>query len=380
MFGPAPQGSALRFSLFGFPVAVAPSFLFVVLVLGVQPGVTVALIATWLVVVFVSVLVHELGHATVAHRLGAKPRIDLYGFGGMTSSSFRRELGRREQLALSLAGPFFGFGLGLVLLVLRLFVGHLDHRELDFALAAGLWANFAWGLINLLPVLPLDGGHVLAQLLPGAPATRMRRAAWASIITGGAAAVGLLAFGQFFGGILFGMLVASNITAVRDHRRDDHIGEASAALDQLRSGDTEAAGRLVRLARAAKERNDGQAILGALMAELVLAGRAGEAAALLSDPLAPPEPSLHALVTVGTSRGEHGLIELTEMAAREPTVHVGYHLVLAAVVAGRPDIAIETFDRVPALREPEILDAATRAAMRAGQPELAATLAARVAG
>jgi Zn-dependent protease len=374
VFGPAPQGAALRFTLFGFPVAIAPSFLLVAVLLGVNDGATVALVATWVAVVVVSMLVHELGHATVARRLGGVPRIDLYGLGGLTTTQLPRELRRTESLTLSLAGPFFGFALGGALIAVRLLVGDTDSRELDFALAAGLWANFGWGLVNLLPVLPLDGGNVLAQLLPGSHRTRYRRAAIASVVTASAAAVALLAFGLFIGAVLFGMLVATNITTVRNHQRDGDIGDAIAALERVRAGDPAAPGQLLELARGTRERVDAQSMLGALIADLVLAGRAEEAERFLADPLAPPEPSLHALVAVGRSGGGHGLVDLTEMAEREPTVHVAYHLVLAAVVAGRSDIARDTVDRLPALRHPDILPAAVRAAERAGRPDLAAAL------
>ena len=206
----------LGFRLFGFPVRVEPWFVVVAAVLGWNSDSTIGSLLVWIAVVFVSVLVHELGHAVAARSRGADPvRIDLYGFGGLTRFSPRRPLGRVEAAGISLAGPFSGMALGGVVALIVAVVGLPDGDLPEFAVRAALWVNLGWGLINLLPVLPLDGGHVLTAVLPGDEGARHTRAAWASVVIGAAAAVAFFAIGLPFGAMLFVMFAASNLATAR---------------------------------------------------------------------------------------------------------------------------------------------------------------------
>ncbi|HXN55240.1 MAG TPA: hypothetical protein VN874_03150, partial [Myxococcales bacterium] len=73
----------LRFRLGPFPVTLEASFLIsAVFLSGLSRG--PVQIALWVAVVFVSVLVHELGHALVGLWLGGRPEIILQGLGGVT--------------------------------------------------------------------------------------------------------------------------------------------------------------------------------------------------------------------------------------------------------------------------------------------------------
>ena len=78
------MGSVLRFRLFGMPVTVRGSFLLIAAIIGFigvgNPQRTIALIA----VIFVSILIHELGHAVTARMYGSEVAIELNGFGGLT--------------------------------------------------------------------------------------------------------------------------------------------------------------------------------------------------------------------------------------------------------------------------------------------------------
>ena len=62
-----------RFRVLGFPVHVHWSFVLFVGILGWRPGVSWQELGIWLVLAFVAVLVHELGHAVAARRTGAAP-------------------------------------------------------------------------------------------------------------------------------------------------------------------------------------------------------------------------------------------------------------------------------------------------------------------
>ena len=74
----------LNFSLLGIPVRVHPFFWLVALMLNYRLG-DVASVLTWIAAVFLAILVHELGHASVMRAYGFRPWITLYGFGGLAS-------------------------------------------------------------------------------------------------------------------------------------------------------------------------------------------------------------------------------------------------------------------------------------------------------
>ena len=149
----------------GIPTKLDPSFFVLSLFLGASRGLNLPLLLEWLVVVFISVLVHELGHALVARRFGLSPQITLYSMGGLTSWSEDIEIAPWKNLAISLAGPAAGFLLGGVLfLAAPTLLRAVPSELLTVAYYDLLWVNIGWGVFNLFPILPLDGGHVLLTL------------------------------------------------------------------------------------------------------------------------------------------------------------------------------------------------------------------------
>jgi stage IV sporulation protein FB len=163
----------------------------------------------WIGVVFVSILVHELGHALAARSYGWQPWITLHGFGGLASyrPTYRSPV---AQILISFAGPFAGFFFaGLILLVLRA-TGHALYAgwphsilpvEFDRFESPGLnrlvfyllYVNVFWGLVNLLPIWPLDGGRISQEVLSLVnPREGLQMALWLSIFV--AAGAGLLAW------------------------------------------------------------------------------------------------------------------------------------------------------------------------------------------
>ena len=157
----------LKFSLFGMPVAVEWWFWLAAVLLGggaaAQDPDDWAVVAVWVGVVFVSVLVHELGHAMAGKRFGAVPAIRLHGFGGVTflpGASFNRA----QHILVSAAGPIAGLLLGLGVLALNKTVSDLPVLA-RVAVQHALYVNFVWTFVNLLPIQPLDGGQILGQVL-----------------------------------------------------------------------------------------------------------------------------------------------------------------------------------------------------------------------
>jgi Zn-dependent protease len=208
----------LRARLFGFPVHLDLSFVVVMAFLGYYPGVSVTDMALWLLITPVAVLVHELGHAFTARAAGAQPQIALAGFGGVTTFVPPGPLSRVRSLGISLAGPAVGLAVGAVLvLVNRSFGDGLDPTGWQSsALRAGIWTCLGWSVLNLLPVLPLDGGQAMRELLPGAPERRARRAAGVSLVVAGlAAVVAAVVLGQVFLAIFMVFFAVTNALSLR---------------------------------------------------------------------------------------------------------------------------------------------------------------------
>lgn len=149
----------------GIPTKVEPSFLALSIFLAASRGLNLLLLLEWLIVVFISVLLHEVGHALVARRFGLSPQITLYSMGGRTSWSEVTEISPPKDLAISLAGPAAGFILGGILFVAGpTLLSTVPSELLIVAYHDLLWVNIGWGVFNLFPILPLDGGHVLLTL------------------------------------------------------------------------------------------------------------------------------------------------------------------------------------------------------------------------
>lgn len=237
----------MAFRLFGVNVEVHFTFWFTTLLLGTGLGGEFdprkALV--WTVVVFVSVLVHELGHAFAVKLQGIEPEIRLHGMGGTTSYRVLLQLPRRSEIFISLAGPFAGFLFGAVVLAVAHFVLRTHHFAIGlwglrlmplqagfarYAVDSLLFVNFAWGLVNLIPALPFDGGHVLESALGP---RRVRAALIVSLLVAVGAAGFFMLRGMYWAAMLFGM---SAFHSVRRLQTDEPVE----ALPQARTAPREA--------------------------------------------------------------------------------------------------------------------------------------------
>jgi len=143
-------------SVLGFPVELNLSFLLllglVLIAFGGVGGVALVLL------VFGSVLLHELGHAVVARKLGVHiAGIELSFFGGAAKMVQMPRTATHEAL-IAAAGP----AVSLVLGGLGLGLGALTGTWLLTWLG---WTNLIIAAFNLLPALPMDGGRILRALL-----------------------------------------------------------------------------------------------------------------------------------------------------------------------------------------------------------------------
>jgi len=153
----------LRFSG-PIPISIYPAFWIFAALIGYLN--TASLIGTfvWIGIILVSVLFHEFGHALTALFFKQKPRIELVALGGLTYHEGGGALPLWKQFFIVFNGPLFGF-----LLVIGAFfllkVPALKTGMVGSILSLTYLVNLFWTVVNLLPVLPLDGGQLMRILI-----------------------------------------------------------------------------------------------------------------------------------------------------------------------------------------------------------------------
>lgn len=259
---PNPTPYDLRFRLLDTPVRVSPWFWLGMLLIGPKAGSSRALIepretVIWTACVFVSILLHEFGHALMARAFGSRSRITLIALGGLCELDEPRQSWGRRVL-ISAAGPaiqlaflvgIMAGGVGLLGMSWRgnLFLGEyflglgspgrIWREDLGVLADVGnikaqfYWylfqINWLWPLLNLLPLWPLDGGQILHAAL--SRANPRHGARWTHIVS--MACGGLLAFyalsrmdfsegqGDYFRVLFFGFFAVVNYQMLQVHHR-----------------------------------------------------------------------------------------------------------------------------------------------------------------
>src|SRR5262249_39941069 len=136
--------------IFGIPVKIDPSFLFICALLAFSRLSTPAFLIEWLIVIFVSILVHELGHALVVRSFGLSPQIMLYSMGGLTSWREEKAISPQKHILISLAGPFAGFLFGGLVYLTDWALHDLFADQFGAQTYIDLmFVNLGWGIFNL---------------------------------------------------------------------------------------------------------------------------------------------------------------------------------------------------------------------------------------
>ena len=125
MFGvPSPTPYDLNFEIFGFPVRVAPWFWVAALVLSGGGGATPLSVFAFAAALFISILIHELGHTFAFRYYGQNSHIVLYHFGGLAVPTGRSWNSARSannpwnQIVISAAGPLTQMGVAIALAII----------------------------------------------------------------------------------------------------------------------------------------------------------------------------------------------------------------------------------------------------------------------
>lgn len=247
----------VSFRLAGIPVRIEATFVIAALIVG--RGQEGWWRLGWFAVVFISILVHELGHAVTLRAFGDTPRIRLWAFGGLTYPT--KALSPVRDVLVALAGSLTQVVLlGVPATIARDLVVPQDLTQVRWWLLLSdvAWVSLGWGFLNLLPILPLDGGLVARRMLGHRLGGRGELAAVVlSIVTalaGGAWAyragrTGLALYAVFFAGWNIVTLVRARDDGSRERLaegrrlwRDDRREEAEAAfLDAMRTARSHAA-------------------------------------------------------------------------------------------------------------------------------------------
>jgi Zn-dependent protease len=202
------------FDLLGFKIGAHWSLFLALGLAAVMSGGAIGVVFS--AALFVSVLLHELGHAVVARRRGVPIEgIDLHFFGGVAKLAAPPR-SPDDEIAIAIAGPLVSLALGVLLLAASFVV--------PLPLLAWLGtANLVLFAFNLLPALPLDGGRVLRAVL--ARRRGLVDGTTAAVRVSRAVAVGLFVLGVVFKptlailAVLVWVLGTQELRAVRAHTR-----------------------------------------------------------------------------------------------------------------------------------------------------------------
>ncbi len=210
------------------PISIHPLFWLFAAVIGFLSSGSIVGTIVWIVVILVSVLVHELGHALTGLAFKQRVHIQLAMFGGATYREGPK-ISLPKEFLLTLNGPLAGFALCAVAYgLLHVFVD--PHPIVKYGLQIFVWVNLFWTVINLFPILPLDGGHLMRIILEGIFGARGASfALLASVVLGAGVAIAGFIMGYFIVGAIFMLLTFESFRAwkafrhITDHDRDERL-------------------------------------------------------------------------------------------------------------------------------------------------------------
>lgn len=185
-----------------------------------DPGRGWILALIFAVLLYVTILIHELAHAIVARMTGAKVQsIELWVLGGFTRYVPAKDSAWRDGV-VSVSGPLATLAVaGVCAVSTRALSTPGEPRSSAVLVIAALgWTNLIMGVYNLLPGLPLDGGGVVRSLVWGVTGSQYRGTVVAAY--GGYAVAGLLFASPFLlaaavgttpdiTGVIFGALIGA---------------------------------------------------------------------------------------------------------------------------------------------------------------------------
>ena len=158
----------LQFSILGIPVRVEPWFWITMAFIGgglhAANSTDILLVLVFVFAAFLSIMIHELGHALTIRKYGQPTAITLQAFGGYASFPAGK-LDRKQSFVVTAAGPVLQFVFGVLLIVLTPSISIPEGSLFVPFLRDLIWVSIAWSILNCLPVYPMDGGQMMAAIL-----------------------------------------------------------------------------------------------------------------------------------------------------------------------------------------------------------------------
>lgn len=158
----------IHFTILGIPVRIEPWFWITMAFIGgglhAANSTDILHVLVFIFAGFLSILIHELGHAVMIRKCGLPTSITLQAFGGFATHPAGR-LSRQQSFIVTAAGPAVQLTLGILLIVLANNIEIPAGSLFRPFLRDLIWVSLAWSILNCLPVYPMDGGQMLAAVL-----------------------------------------------------------------------------------------------------------------------------------------------------------------------------------------------------------------------
>jgi stage IV sporulation protein FB len=161
----------VEFTLFKIPIRVEPVFWISLCLIGylgnmnsdMASDVMIMDILLFVMAGFISILIHELGHALMVKKYKLPTEIVLSSFGGYATYPIGI-LTRLQSFLVTLAGPLIQFVFGIALFFLLPYL-HLPESMIEQFFSYLIGVSLIWSVLNCVPVIPLDGGRMMEAIL-----------------------------------------------------------------------------------------------------------------------------------------------------------------------------------------------------------------------
>lgn len=209
----------LNFRLLGIPVQIQLFFWLIMAFLGFMMtgadmdnfGSTALIkILIFIAAGFISILVHEFGHALTMKQYGRRPQIVLHGMGGVAMSS-GTPFTRAQDILVSVMGPVAQLILGGIAFLALKYIPEFPGQTQDFIKYLYLISCF-WAIINLIPMFPLDGGQILLGIIGNKKTVHIVGIAIGVCLIGFMLMKGMTSLWNF---LIIAMLIRDNITGMQ---------------------------------------------------------------------------------------------------------------------------------------------------------------------
>ena len=248
---PAPSPYDLGFRLLGVDVRISFTFWIAAILFGFglvaslnrglgpdSPGVGILLVL-WMLLMALSILIHEFGHAVAFRAFGIHSHIVLYHFGGLAIPTSGRSATRVgidlkpwQDFVVAIAGPAAQLLSALFLAAILVLSGHVadglamvhptlgelfNQGELDplpnptlrAAVVLYMLPSIYWAILNCVPTFPLDGGRMCRAIVEGVGGAATIWI-WIGIVSSAAMAMYAFQGGQSYMAIFFALMAVSN--------------------------------------------------------------------------------------------------------------------------------------------------------------------------